>query len=294
MQELAGCSHRSIDVRLAPQHPLNMRSIETLHRQKKTGKVSDKWDSYLPVYDRLFGPRKDDAIDLLEIGIQNGGSLEIWSQFFVNARRLVGCDINPRCAGLKYSDKRISVVVGNANESGIRARIQHIAAKYDFIIDDGSHTSEDIFQSFVLYFSMVRPGGIYVVEDTHTLYWPKYGGDLHSPRTATSFFKLFADLVNYEHWKESSTIEDLLGRFFKTSSLPEELSAGWVDSIEFRNSMIIIRKARTATHAKVGKRLITGTEAMVEESILKDSGRSTTGARPPKGPLKRLRKLWKG
>jgi len=79
MQELAGRSHHSIDVRLAPQHPLPMRTIETLHRQKKTGKVSDKWDSYLPIYDRLFGPRKDDAIGLLEIGVQNGGSLEIWS-----------------------------------------------------------------------------------------------------------------------------------------------------------------------------------------------------------------------
>ena len=98
MQELAGRNRHSIDVRLAPQHSLPMRSIETLHRQKKTGKVSDKWDSYLPVYDRLFALRKDDAIDLLEIGVQNGGSLEIMSQFFINAKRLVGCDIDPRCA----------------------------------------------------------------------------------------------------------------------------------------------------------------------------------------------------
>jgi len=192
-------SQRDIDVPPDCQHPRSTRSQEHLHKNKKTGKVSDKWDSYLPVYDRLFGPHREEPVDLLEIGIQNGGALEIWSQFFVKARNIVGCDINPRCAGLKYSDNRISVVVGNANEDAIRSRIREISKHYDFIIDDGSHTSDDIFRSFVVYFPLVKPGGIYVVEDTHTLYWPHYGGDLHGRKTATAFFKLFVDLVNFEH-----------------------------------------------------------------------------------------------
>ena len=195
---------------------------------------------------------------------------------------------------LKYSDDRISVVVGNANEDAIRSRIQEISKHYDFIIDDGSHTSDDIFRSFALYFTLVKPGRIYVVEDTHTLYWPRYGGDLHGRKTAAAFFKPFADLVNFEHWKESGTLADLFGRFFKSGSLPEVISAGWVDSIEFRNSMIIIHKALTGSHAKVGKRLLTGTEAIVETSILGGKLRERAKSHSPWRPVKRLRKLWNG
>ena len=43
-------------------------SIETLHRNK-TGKVSDKWASYLPYYDQLFAPLQEQPITLLEIGV---------------------------------------------------------------------------------------------------------------------------------------------------------------------------------------------------------------------------------
>lgn len=54
---------------------------------------------------------------MLEIGVQNGGSLETWSDFFQAGKLFVGCDINPKCEGLRYKDPRIKVVVGDANES---------------------------------------------------------------------------------------------------------------------------------------------------------------------------------
>ena len=74
-----------------------MKSLFELYREHQ-GKVSDKWSIYLSEYDRLFSIYRDQPIRMLEIGVQNGGSLEIWSKYFPDAHVLVGCDINPDCA----------------------------------------------------------------------------------------------------------------------------------------------------------------------------------------------------
>ena len=65
------------------------QSIEKIHKEK-TGKVSDKWESYLPYYDSLFEKYRSQNLNLLEIGVQNGGSLETWKTFFKNAACLIG------------------------------------------------------------------------------------------------------------------------------------------------------------------------------------------------------------
>jgi hypothetical protein len=51
--------------------------------------------------------------------------------------------------------------------------------------------------------------------------------------------------------------------------MPLFLRDGWVESIEFRNSMIVIRKSQVATHEKLGDRIITGSSAQVNDEVLK-------------------------
>ena len=104
-----------------PSNPKMMndpRTINELHRAK-SGKVSNKWSSYLSYYDQLFAPIKDEPLKLFEIGIQNGGSLETWGSYFKNAVSIIGCDINEKCKNLTFTDPRISVIVGNANTQPI-------------------------------------------------------------------------------------------------------------------------------------------------------------------------------
>src|SRR5690554_3569513 len=121
---------------------------------RHVGKQSDKWSGYLPVYDRLFSPFRHERVRLLEIGVQNGGSLEIWARYFADAAKLVGCDIEPACAGLRFEDPRIAVVVGDANSDAAFARITQISDGFDIVIDDGSHHSGDIVRSFARYFPL--------------------------------------------------------------------------------------------------------------------------------------------
>ena len=126
-------------------------SVEQIHRQK-TGKVSDKWASYLPFYDYLFEKYRSMRINLLEIGVQNGGSLETWSTFFSEASLLIGCDIDERCGILKYEDSRVHVVIGDANQPETIVKVTSICSNFDVIIDDGSHQSNDILNSFLFTF----------------------------------------------------------------------------------------------------------------------------------------------
>src|SRR4249919_1939875 len=116
--------------------------------RKHRGKVSDKWASYFATYEALFEPFREKPISLLEIGVQNGGSLEIWAKYLPHATRFVGCDIDPRCGELDFKDPRISVVTGDANLPGTFDRIAAIARRYEIMIDDGSHTAPDIIASF--------------------------------------------------------------------------------------------------------------------------------------------------
>jgi cephalosporin hydroxylase len=136
---------------------------------------------YLTEYDRLFKDYRDKPVRLLEIGIQNGGSLDIWSKYFSNAAVLIGCDINPDCARLSYDDPRIGVVIGDANAPEVRKQVFKHSPQFDIVIDDGSHLSSDIVKSFALYFQHVVEGGIFIAEDLHCSYWIKFEGWLFDP-----------------------------------------------------------------------------------------------------------------
>jgi hypothetical protein len=145
------------------------------------GKLSDKWQSYLDVYSEVFRPYRDRPVRILEIGVQNGGSLEIWRRFFPRAQIVIGCDIDPKCAALTYDDPTIQVVIGDANAASVMAQIKSLSDSFDIIIDDGSHLSSDIVKSFALYFPKLATGGVYAVEDLHCSYWMPFEGGCKRP-----------------------------------------------------------------------------------------------------------------
>ena len=229
-----------------------------------SGKVSDKWSIYIAEYDRLFQPYRTLPVCLLEIGIQNGGSLEIWSKFFPAAGKLVGCDINPDCAQLQFDDARIAVVVANANTDEAQQRILAHSPGLDIIIDDGSHQSADIVRSFARYFAHLNDGGLYIAEDLHCSYWQEFQGGIFQPYSSIAFFKLLADTINHEHWGVDKTRSELLRGFNrKYDTSLDEATLSHIHSIEFVNSMCIIKKALPSNNV-LGSRFIAGKSAVVD------------------------------
>lgn len=244
-----------------------MKTLLDLYKSH-TGKVSDKWALYLREYDRLFAPYREQPIALLEIGIQNGGSLEIWSQHFTNAQKFVGCDINPDCAKLAYADPRISVIVGDATTPETQAQVLAQSASFDLIIEDGSHTSSDIVKAFARYFPALKTGGLFVAEDLHCSYWQDYEGGIFHPYSSITFFKHLADMVNHEHWGVEKSRTELIAGFKKVLNVDfDEMVLAEISSIEFLNSICVVRKKENADNV-LGLRVVAGANAEVMPVIL--------------------------
>jgi hypothetical protein len=143
-----------------------------------TGKVSDKWSLYLEEYDRIFKEYRQKSLNMLEVGVHNGGSLEIWAKYFHNGQHFVGSDINPECSKLLFDDARITVVIGDINSDKTQKDIKSIVSSFDIIIDDGSHISSDIVKKFAKYFPLLNDEGLFVVEDLHCSYLEEFEGGL--------------------------------------------------------------------------------------------------------------------
>lgn len=246
---------------------MNQSNLQDLYSQHR-GKVSDKWSIYLETYDDIFSSYRNENIRLLEIGVQNGGSLEIWSDYFPRAELFAGVDIDEACRLLRYKDSRIKLVIGNANTDHTQAEILHVSTEFDIILDDGSHTSSDIVSSFARYFPCLRDGGLYVAEDLHCSYWEAFQGGIFRPDSSMSFFKRLADIVNFEHWAVSGQRSDILRTFAqKYNCTLSESSLERIYSVEFRNSVCIIRK-RPAEQVSLGPRVVVGTDAVVDDAPL--------------------------
>ena len=251
---------------------INLSLLHSSHQ----GKVSDKWNFYLNEYDKLFFPYQEKPIRLLEIGIQNGGSLEVLAKYFKNARNILGCDIDPKCTYLEYDDDRIKVLIGNAANSSCLDLVAKHTEGLDIIIDDGSHKSADIVKSFCLFFPCLTDGGIYVVEDLHCSYWHQYSGGLCEPHSAIEFFKALADIINYEHWGAPAKREYLLQTFFdEHECFIDEFDLEHLHSIEFLNSMCVIRKQIPSNNI-LGQRRVVGSIESIMPGILFGDGKYIT------------------
>jgi hypothetical protein len=258
-------------------------SLPDLYRAH-TGKVSDKWASYLTLYDRLFAPYRLRPVRLLEIGIQNGGSLELWAKFFPAATAIVGCDINEACRALQYDDPRISLVVGDANAPDVAERIRAISPTFDIVIDDGSHTSRDIVQSFCRYFPALSSGGLFVAEDLHCSYWQEYGGGLHDPLSSIAFFKRLVDVVNFEHWGVAKPRDAVFAGFAASyGARIDSADLAAIDAVSFHNSVAVVQ--RGAAPNSVGRRMIVGATAAVVPGVAGIGG-------TPMTPLSQRSNIW--
>lgn len=232
------------------------------------GYVSDKWASYLPVYDRWFASYQDGPIHLLEVGVQNGGSLQVWSKYFADAKKVVGCDINPDCAQLEFDDPRIALVLGDVKDATVREQILKHSEVYDIIIDDGSHINADIIKTFQYFYSHLAPGGIYVIEDLHCSYWAKWHGGLWRNDSAVEFFKSLTDVLNLESWGVKLLAADWVEKLkIKSHSRFRPADYADIESISFYNSMCVIVKGRRTN--SIGGRVVAGDVALVYKNLPK-------------------------
>ena len=248
----------------------NMTKLADLYRGR-SGKISDKWKIYLDEYEEKFKSYEDKKINLLEIGIANGGSLEIYGKYFPNAELILGCDIDEKCRDLAYIEPNIKVIVGDATDDGTYKKIAEYP-KFDIIIEDGSHTSPDVVRTFCKYFDRLNDGGLFIFEDLHCSYWQGYTGGLFHPLSSINFFKRLIDVINHEHWGVGKKRDWLLKIYALNYGIDlSSLQLESIHSIEFVNSLCFIRKKKAVDNC-LGTRIVAGEVAIIDDRALRLGG----------------------
>jgi hypothetical protein len=135
-------------------------------------KPINRWHHYFPIYHRYFDPLRAKPLVVLEIGVYKGGSLQMWKSYFSKGTRLIGVDVNPACE--RHADCGAEIFIGDSADKDLWSRVIASSGPLDIVIDDGGHTSQQQINAFEMLYPAVRDGGVYLVEDTHTSFWPAY------------------------------------------------------------------------------------------------------------------------
>ncbi|NJO65483.1 MAG: class I SAM-dependent methyltransferase [Richelia sp. RM2_1_2] len=125
-------------------------------------------------YDRVYEPALQSLLDksftMLEIGIFKGNSTEAWVEYFPHVN-IVGVDIFERVKMEDIPILKHPRVVGYKGSSlnKLKTKFNNIASGgFDVIIDDGLHTHEAQWKTFVNFIPHLKNGGKYFIEDV----WP--------------------------------------------------------------------------------------------------------------------------
>ena len=124
--------------------------------------------SYLETYETLFSCRKDSK-NILEIGIQDGGSIKLWYDYFTNAD-IYGVDImNETKVWDEIKKDRIKLYTSTNGYS--KNFVDNLKVKFDVIIDDGPHTLQSMIDCINLYSNLLTEKGILIIEDVSDIKW---------------------------------------------------------------------------------------------------------------------------
>ena len=126
---------------------------------------------YLERYGPILEPWVEKKLTLLELGVNKGGSLLLWRDYFPLST-VVGIDIE---LPTDYQvTERIHLFQGSQDDRQFLSRVANEIAPegFDIIIDDASHIGELTKVAFWhLFDNHLKPYGLYVIEDWGTSYW---------------------------------------------------------------------------------------------------------------------------
>ena len=163
----------------------------------KEHRLIAKWLHYFPIYDEWFKKFRDKDFVFVEIGVQNGGSVQMWKDYFGKNVKIIGIDIDERCK--QFEDDQVSIEIGSQEDVNFWNEFKQKYPRVDVLLDDGGHTMNQQIVTFQQMFPHIQEGGIYFCEDCHTSYWEEYNGGAEKQGTYIEFAKKLIDELNAFH-----------------------------------------------------------------------------------------------
>jgi len=136
-------------------------------------------------YAKFWSLREDfDARNILELGMWDGGSIAFWFEYF-RPDKIVGVDLQQKEDSLyfkRYKSSRCAehnIKTYWGTDQGDSTRLRQIVHTefqdpLDLVIDDASHMYALTKKSFETLFPLLRPGGLYIIEDWAWAHWQEF------------------------------------------------------------------------------------------------------------------------
>jgi hypothetical protein len=136
---------------------------------------------FLPHYEKYTQSMRNNDVNILELGVLYGASIKMWHEYFPNGS-IYAVDWwqglngnkdtfeNP-CKFLEEAKLLDRITTLNLNQHDINDLNKFVndynLVQFDWILDDGSHLSQDQQQTLGYLWHLVKPGGYYIIEDIH-------------------------------------------------------------------------------------------------------------------------------
>jgi hypothetical protein len=131
---------------------------------------NDKWmfhqyHSYIEgFYEEHFAEYRDKKNKILEIGIDTGGSIALWHEYFSNST-IIGLDIHKDRLNAAYNEDKLERAIYAFVKDAYDPVFVNTLGSFDIIIDDGPHTLDSQLKSIKYYLPKLNLDGIMVIED---------------------------------------------------------------------------------------------------------------------------------
>jgi hypothetical protein len=131
-----------------------------------TGKGIWKWRNALEAYQVHFARFQNSKVALVEIGVQSGGSIKMFTDVLGGSCHYYGCDINPKCNNFASQLATITIMDQGDPQQWVNF-YSKVVNMVVIIVDDGGHQPFQMLITLQQSFTHVNPGGVHLVEDIH-------------------------------------------------------------------------------------------------------------------------------
>jgi hypothetical protein len=216
-----------------------MNDLEKYFAQN-TGRLIFKWKHYFEIYDRHFSRFRGTDVHILEFGVYQGGSLQMWKHYFGPKCRIYGVDINPQCK--RIEEDGVEILLGDQEDRTFLRSLVKKIPRIDILIDDGGHSMRQQINTYEEIFPHVAANGVYLCEDLHTSYWDNFGGGYRRKGTFIEYSKNFIDHLNAWHSREPKK--------FAVTDFTRS-----VHSLHYYDSVLVIEKRpiEMPSHSQTGR-----------------------------------------
>ena len=202
-----------------------------------------KWVHYFSIYEQWFAPYRGKEIVFVEVGVENGGSIQMWRNYFGKQAKIVGVDIEERCKNFEDANENIFVEIGSQDNENFWRAFKEKYPSVDILLDDGGHLSNQQIVTFREMFPHIKDGGLYMCEDCHTSYWDCY--DKPDPQTGEQKLLQHGGIgVDGTFIEFTKKLIDEINAFHTKGVLPPTYNTLNMGGIHFYDSVVVVEKKK--------------------------------------------------